>query len=382
MSVAPQPAPSLPLRRGEDRLEVTISLATPAFLGNARQEAEWRAAPFKALLRRWWRVAVARSLNFEVGAIHEAEGVLFGQVGNARNGKLVTRKSSLSVVLRSPASTGAMDQWPQDPKLKHPETNGQQVGAHLYLGYGPLVSGPKHATQMKKGKGALAAGRDLADLVLRFPTTVGGREIGEELRVALTLIDAFGCIGGRSSNGWGSLCLSGADHLPRAVPRDVFRLWTDALRLDWVHAIGHDQQDRPLVWRTTSSFENWQDLMRGMAELKIAYRTSLGFPNGAAGGLKSRHLLGYPVTNHRVEGWGNQSRLGSQLRLKAVPDALEPNGLRGLIYQVPFGLPVGLRNKLPALDQERLDQLQQQTWTKVHGFLDQQAGKLERFSLP
>ena len=34
----------------------TLSFTTPAFLGNASQQAQWRTPPVKALLRQWWRV--------------------------------------------------------------------------------------------------------------------------------------------------------------------------------------------------------------------------------------------------------------------------------------------------------------------------------------
>ena len=34
-----------------------LSFFTPAFLGNANQQAQWRTPPLKALLRQWWRVA-------------------------------------------------------------------------------------------------------------------------------------------------------------------------------------------------------------------------------------------------------------------------------------------------------------------------------------
>ena len=35
----------------------TLRFLTPAFLGNADQNGQWRTPPIKALLRQWWRVA-------------------------------------------------------------------------------------------------------------------------------------------------------------------------------------------------------------------------------------------------------------------------------------------------------------------------------------
>ena len=43
-------------------LHYTLSFNTPAFLGNAEQQAQWRTPPIKALIRQWWRVVKASTL--------------------------------------------------------------------------------------------------------------------------------------------------------------------------------------------------------------------------------------------------------------------------------------------------------------------------------
>lgn len=48
-----------------EELSYTISFTTPAFLGNAEQQAQWRTPPFKALLRQWWRVVKAPDFNYD-----------------------------------------------------------------------------------------------------------------------------------------------------------------------------------------------------------------------------------------------------------------------------------------------------------------------------
>ena len=40
-------------------LTYRVSFNTPAFLGNAEQQGQWRTPPIKALIRQWWRVAYA-----------------------------------------------------------------------------------------------------------------------------------------------------------------------------------------------------------------------------------------------------------------------------------------------------------------------------------
>ncbi|NJD67383.1 MAG: hypothetical protein FIA90_01710, partial [candidate division NC10 bacterium] len=59
-------------------LEYKVTFTTPAFLGNAEQQAQWRTPPFKALLRQWWRVAAARDCAFNHARLREAEARLFG----------------------------------------------------------------------------------------------------------------------------------------------------------------------------------------------------------------------------------------------------------------------------------------------------------------
>ncbi|MCX7673545.1 MAG: hypothetical protein N2Z63_08105, partial [Thiobacillaceae bacterium] len=61
-------------------LEYTVRFNTPAFLGNAEQQGQWRTPPFKAQLRQWWRVAYAADHGFRitVADMRCEEGLLFG----------------------------------------------------------------------------------------------------------------------------------------------------------------------------------------------------------------------------------------------------------------------------------------------------------------
>jgi CRISPR-associated protein Cmr1 len=46
-------------------LTYQVSFNTPAFLGNAEQQAQWRTPPFKAMLRQWWRVVKAPDVGYD-----------------------------------------------------------------------------------------------------------------------------------------------------------------------------------------------------------------------------------------------------------------------------------------------------------------------------
>lgn len=64
-------------------LTYRVSFNTPAFLGNAEQQAQWRTPPFKALLRQWWRVVKAPDANSTATKVGVCER--FGHANAALN---------------------------------------------------------------------------------------------------------------------------------------------------------------------------------------------------------------------------------------------------------------------------------------------------------
>ena len=81
-----------------------LSFTTPAFLGNARQDAQWRTPPIKALLRQWWRVAWAAERKFagSVEDMRREEGLLFGNawLSHLKHGKPIHDHCQSRVRLR------------------------------------------------------------------------------------------------------------------------------------------------------------------------------------------------------------------------------------------------------------------------------------------
>lgn len=345
----------------------TLRFATPAFLGNAEQQAQWRTPPIKALIRQWWRVVKAPELGRSVGALRRAEAELFGIA--ADDGPNGSMQSKLRIRLDSWAD-GKLRQWPAgEPREFHPEV-GRPVGSDLYLGYGPLDY-DKAAKQVRLGT-AKSSGKERtaiddrvhAELRLRLPAAAA-----REIDSALELAHWFGTLGSRSRNAWGSLELERKDgptlpSLNAAALAPYLRPLHQCLDLDWPHAIGSD--GRPLVW-TTPERATWREAMRDLARIKIVFRTQAApFPDTRPGGLESRHLMGYPVTNHEValEGWGRNARWPNQLRFKL--QRVAGNNLRGVIVHLPCRLPPRLaeavRDRIP-------DQLT--LWQAVHRVLDE-----------
>ncbi|WP_298624382.1 RAMP superfamily CRISPR-associated protein [uncultured Zoogloea sp.] len=326
--------------------QYTLQFCAPAFLGNAEQSGQWRTPPFKAQLRQWWRVAYAASNQFHVNveAMRREEGRLFGNAWLADN----FSKSDVRIRLAN-WNPGKLHEWERhDNSVPHPNVS-KPVGSQLYLGFGPLVF---RAGTALKANAAIQAG-DSNTFSIAFPECDA-----QLLEHALTLMNQFGTVGGRSRNGWGSYSLhpgSGTSALPAFTP---IRPWSDALSLDWAHAIGADTKG-PLIWQTRP-FANWQTLMRELAIIKISLRTYFSFRSGKnAQHPEERHWLSYPVTHHSVQSWGNNARLPNSLRFKIRP---APDGqLVGVIFHMPC---------LPPASFQPDPLVIAGVWQKVHAFLD------------
>lgn len=373
-----------------------MRLVTPAFLGGADQGSEWRTPPIKALLRQWWRIAFAPKVNFDEDELREAEGVLWGHAWlnyahGGREPKTWALRSGVSVALmaipnpldisgresslRAGAPVIHPNVQPRPGMRPGPGDRGAEVGSLLYLGYGPLgTRGQTHPPALA----ASPTSPQKARLILSWKDS--GDDEGVWLDQVLKLIHLFGCIGGRSRNGFGSIELLGDDNKPIANLDDASFLRSlsidleRCLDLDWPHAIGADQKG-PLVWTTKEAIATWQEAMKSIAELKIAFRTSL---QPGTGGVAERHILAYPVTNHRVRAWGNQARLANQLRFK-VHRVQGPQGkdrFVALAFHLPHRLPEALASRLSDPERKWVRAHELEIWRKVHAVLDEKMARL------
>ncbi|MGC8761306.1 MAG: RAMP superfamily CRISPR-associated protein [Bryobacteraceae bacterium] len=335
----------------------TLEFLTPAFLGGADQSGQWRTPPFKALLRQWWRVVYAHQHDFQVDPLEmrEAEGKLFGNAWLTNNRGETAASRSLVRLRLERWDAGAMKTWAGEVNtVKHPEVK-QPIGPQLYLGYGPLTYDREKRGTALKAPPAIQAG-EKAELPLAYPESHQS-----EIEAALALMNLYGAVGGRSRNGWGSFRLE-----PAGSVKPPFRPWREALTLDWPHCIGQDDTG-PLIWQTRNEYADWKELMRVMAEIKIALRTQFSFAGIPQGGPEERHWLAYPVTNHVVKSWGNQARLPNSLRFKVRAD--EGTGkLRGVIFHMPCRPPAAF---------SPIQTILERVWQRVHQCLDQRH-ELER----
>lgn len=329
------------------QLDIGVEFLTPCFLGGADQNAELRAAPFKNLLRQWWRVAVGSQYS-DPKEMLAAEGNLFGSVLD--DSKACASKVRVAL---TPGDGFKIDQKALDfGQMYHSEVgqNGRQVSNALYLGFGPVEY--DRQTGSTKNKRYIAAGSQ-ARLTLTFP-----KARKDELRNVLAYIDAFGAIGSRCRNGWGSIALFGEGFQRHAVTLFPSQDFAQLISGNAAYPTHLGKDDKGLLcWELKELPRDWKDAMKALAETYMNLRTSI---NIAPNGLQKRHILGYPVTNHGVNNWGGgNGRMPSQLRLMAKRDT--NNKLTGRILHLPHKLPKEWNQHLGT---------ELAVWQEIHQWLD------------
>lgn len=350
-------------------LAYRLSFNTPAFLGNAEQQGQWRTPPIKALIRQWWRVvrAADAAIAYDHKRLLNAENLLFGAAGE--EGKSFGR-SRVLLRLDGGWEGGALKPAPGD-FVAHDESPVKRVAANTYLGYGPMGT--------RNDRTALDPAKASNTLRLRILDLDAVAEVTQAIQLAAW----FGGLGSRSRNAFGSLhweatAGTGTPALSpltaESLPRQVCRHYTEALHRDWPNVIGLDigldDRPRPLVWRSNALHATWMAAMKELAILKIGLRTSPPFKFNSGGKFGHpepllRHVLAYPAGgNHAVDarGWGKDGRMANQLRLRVHRDGA---GYRGVIVHVPCGVPAFMRDAVRRLPDER------GVWETVHRFFDQ-----------
>ncbi|MFH1117075.1 MAG: RAMP superfamily CRISPR-associated protein [Pseudomonadota bacterium] len=341
-------------------IHLDCRIVTPMFLGNADQQAEWRAAPFKGLLRYWWRVTqydLGQPGKNGVLKLLEAESRLFGFAGVS--GSSEGGKSCVGVAV-SGNGKPVKNKMPSLDPIRHPETNNPDVNPLLYLANMGL---------MKPGGEVLHSyflpGSDFS-WTISLPA-----EDAAQIKATLALIRAFGAIGGRCRNGWGSFQIARMEGINMdeaetvRVLDSLTREWTDGLDRDYPNCLGRDR-DGPLLWKTPTA-DTAGDVMRALADTYVGVRSrdlgpGLGrLDPGGPDFPSERHLLGFPLTHHPARQqakWGNSARHASPLRFIV---RRKDHGYTGFILHLPHMH--SSQMELPEVNQTKV-------WEKVHAKLD------------
>jgi CRISPR-associated protein Cmr1 len=322
------------------------------FLGSAYEEAEWRAAPFKGMLRYWWRITRRDIGDFQT--LLEQESKFFGSAGDSKG--VTNGKSLVSVSILSKAAS-SKEKMKKTQGVHHPECKIHDVDPLLYLANMGLLD----------SKGNIRPGRSYFPVDSEFKINISyPPTVGTDINKTLALVQAFSVVGARSRNGWGSFAVK-----PEATPNsEILKMigsctteWTEGFKKDYPNCLGQDAKG-PLFWKTKQT-PNWEEAMRELAGSYIGVRAReiAGIPKldpDHKDHAAERHLLGVPLTHHPAARMGWKSdRHASPLRFMVRKNQ---GGFHGFILHVPYRF----SDEMKFMSGE--DQLT--VWKKVHHKLD------------
>lgn len=180
-----------------DVIKATYRIVTPMFCGGAEQQAEFRLASFKGVLRFWWRALEWRRLQ-DLTKLRQEEAELFGSSDEGQ--------SSFLMRLTQPPTGNVID---KNTQLKD---GNELVGdGARYLGYGVMEAygSAKSGKQPAELIRPCLAAPDEFGLALRFAGSSATNETRQtHIARALTLAGLLGGIGSKSRKGYGSVTLT------------------------------------------------------------------------------------------------------------------------------------------------------------------------------
>lgn len=374
-------------------LRFTIEFVTPCFLGGADGNAEVRTAPFKNLLRRWWRIVNG---NLQTEELWKQEAELFGsKEKNADTNKIFGKSKVVLQIIDSKFQIQNDRNLRFGNKtIKHKEVS-NTIPFETYLGMGPIFWNKQKGKSEYKFFPILEYCPEIKDFDKRagkekiikserksyvsFLLKIPGDKEDCFLKI-LSYIHYFGTIGSRSRNGWGSLFVEdiscNAEKKELLKPKELKDSavdWDVILENEKKYPSSIAKDENGLLCWCAPQRNFWEDAMLDAAKIYSELRTNFTFnmcdfddKKKFHKSLQSRHILGYPVTNHDYKEWGKDVRLPSQLCMKIN---FNQGKYRVQITHIPNLLPLP---KIPSNNQDLpLDtQKQIQIWTQVHNFLD------------
>lgn len=345
---------NMPLLRYFQRQKIMLhcETVTPMFLGNAQQRAEWRSAPFKGLLRYWWRVTQHQKQDHD--ALLREESRLFGSAGDFKD--IETCKSLIQVMVSSQRSASQND-LPTPKNIEHPECikQNKSINPLLYLaGMGIIEKG-----KLKRERDYFPEKSDF-DLLIEYP-----KEDSEDINKVFALLSAFGAIGSRCRNGWGSFQFKNEimdkEEAVRLLNKCT-RPWKEGFTNEYPNCLGGDDKGL-LLWKT-KAMPSWSEGMRELAQAYAWVRAKeIGGINkidpGGNDEPGERHLLGVPLTHHNPRKWGPSARHGSPLRFVVRCRQEKYTG---------FALHLPHEHSKQQIEPKKINQIK--VWQKVHEKLD------------
>lgn len=331
--------------------EYTIRFLTPAFLGNAEQNGQWRIPPFKALLRQWWRVAYAAKKQFKMdqasmAAMRYEEGSLFGHAWlendqDEKGNKVAARKSQVRIRLDDQHGQA----WSQGTQQGvEPLPTGLDTS---YAWFGLVNRKDKDKNKLPDRTGIKpTAAEGVRTLRIALPD-----EQTSVLEEVLVLINALGLLGSRSRGGWGALQIDGVQGLSGEKSKKYARSLDACLKDDWAMSLAIDEKGLCL-WEGKKEFDSWDEAMKFIATQRKQVRANLKQMKDLRPAL----------------GFASPGRMPSPLRWKVM--ATQPGKLRVRVFALPHRIPDEGGKRLSPQDLQSAWKTVASTLDNSHQFLD------------
>lgn len=288
-------------------LRFDVEFITPTFLGGADGNAEIRTAPFKSLIRRWWRITNG---NLSPEELWQKESELFGSTEkNPKTGKTFGKSKVILSIVDSSRVQYSSSQF--DIEEAHKEKNTVDVG--LYLGYGAVTN---------KGIRNYIKPGSRCGFEMKVPS-----KYVKELEKTLFYINLFGTIGSKSKNGFGSISIA-----YKFNPQECWPLCQDINKVlnngkNYPNAIVKDTNGI-LCW-ATNDYDSWEDAIKKLCDVYLEVGSWIKEEGGKS---KWRNLFGYAEAN---------KRLPSQVILKIAKKKLPEKNVcyyYGIIIHLPYAV--------------------------------------------
>ncbi|MFC1238192.1 type III-B CRISPR module RAMP protein Cmr1 [Treponema vincentii] len=303
------------IKEETDTLQADVEFITPAFLGGADGNAELRAAPFKGMLRYWWRILYSAKYK---NSLQQKEAELFGST--AENGKaggksLVNLKviaTHIDTVL--PASfNGTM--------ITHKNSHGRKINILDYLAYGHYDY-DKITHSNKYIHTAIQPGSTFS-ITITVP-----KAYSQEAFQALLAMVQYGGIGSKCRNGFGSMQLinctkNGKENSMTIEPK----LWP-------IHntPVGFSALSQNIrLYKTKSSQRRWENALSAIGEVYLTIRVNLE----NAHHFERRSLIARPIIAKK-ESISDAIKNNRHPKFLLLHVAKEKDGFYGQILALPI----------------------------------------------
>jgi CRISPR-associated protein Cmr1 len=314
-----------------ERATFDVQLVTPCFLGDAKQDAEWRAASIRGHLRWWYRAVAGEAHAGDLSKVKEGEERIFGSA--RRSAALRVRALNPSEAIKESFGDRLSAQkiatlWGEPAAAARLQLQGGHASNPLhYLGYGPIDKGTLKRDYLPP-KAETCFELQWNRTVPEEWKTIFERSLWAWLHL--------GGLGVRSRKGFGSLRLmkvdgDGADRLAPPETREKYleqarsRLplgSTHGALPEWTHFSANSR-----IYLGTERNEGALDAMERLGAWLIGFRRRYGSPTD------NRPL--------RKDGTGS---LSGRDYTWAAPNGKNPRG--GFPDRAGFGLPLPFKRNI------------------------------------